>query len=117
MRSCQIRTQPAVNILREVSEAIETATDHKVHSWVELGFPNITYGQEHRIILSSKARGYEETLLRAYIPLAGSPIRVLVGDGTSAECSDTTELKAYLHSFLKQETVRTLIQQLRDLSR
>ena len=109
-------THPAVNMLREVSEAIEIATDHKVRSWTEKGFPNISYGQEYRIIISAAARSYEETLLRVYVPLTGSPIRIAPGGAKMEECSDENELKAKLRAFLQEEPVRTLIQQLSNLS-
>ncbi len=109
-------TQPAVNILREVSEAIEIATDHTVRSWLEKGFPNVEYGQEYRVIISSSARSYEETLLRAYVPLSGKPICVFPGGNNMQECADEVELKATLKEFLQAEPVRTLIQQLSNLS-
>jgi len=108
-------TQPAVSILREVSEAIEIATDHKVRSWIEKGFPNVEYGQEYRVIISSSARSYEETLLRAYVPLSGQPIRVFFGGNNMQECADDVELKTTLKEFLQAEHVRTLIQQLSNL--
>ena len=109
-------TQPAVSILREVSEAIEIATDHKVRSWLEKGFPNVEYGQEYRVIISASTRSYEETLLRAYVPLAGKPLRVFSGGNTMQECADEVELKATLKEFLQAEPVRTLIQQFSNLS-
>ena len=108
-------TQPAVSILREMSEAIEIATDHKVRSWLEKGFPNVEYGQEYRVIISASTRSYEETLLRAYVPLAGKPLRVFPGGNTMQECADEGELKATLKEFLQAEPVRTLIQQFSNL--
>ena len=109
-------TQPAVSILREVSEAIEIATEHKVRSWLEKGFPNVEHGEEYRVIISASTRSYEETLLRAYVPLAGKPLRVFPGSNTMQECADEVELKATLKEFLQAEPVRTLIQQFSNLS-
>lgn len=95
--------QPVLDVLDEFCAGIELYWQGKIRCKRAVGYPT-NYGQEYRVVVQS-TRGYEHTLLRAYVPEAGHQIKVDFYESELVDYADATRLKEGLELFLaKPET-------------
>jgi len=62
-------------------------------------------GQQFQLRLSIQARKWEETLLRAYIPVDGFPVKLDLGEEKPVPCADIAELEQAALDFLKKPEI------------
>lgn len=97
-------TSPALDILDEFCDAIRGFTNHRVDCWRISGF-SVNLGQEWKIMLKPRSRDYEQTLLRAYVPLEGFPTSLDLYGENIVTCRSEAVLRQKLADFLKIKTV------------
>jgi hypothetical protein len=100
--------QPALDILEKFRQAIEQHWNGQIDCKIALGYPT-NFGQEYRIVIVSRGTRYEHTLLRAYIPLLGRPIKLDLYNFQMVDCPDLPTLQDALENFLAKDETRAAI--------
>lgn len=103
--------QPVIDALQRFCDGINGYRPQALSCALELGF-RTNYGQEYRVVLTSKRTGYQHTLLRAYLPLSASPIRLDLYDTSLEECQDVPHMERVLKDFLRRPETRSAIETL-----
>ncbi|MGD0090208.1 MAG: hypothetical protein ABSE73_09830 [Planctomycetota bacterium] len=111
-RSQNSKYDEALGRLRQFCEAIKLYGRPALECRLEPG-ANTNYGLEYKVVVVTPS--YTYPLLRAYVPFDGIPIKLNLNDEQLHECQDTTELDNKLVEFLKRQTTRDVLDQLRVL--
>jgi hypothetical protein len=98
----------ALDVLEQFRQAIEMYWSTQLTCKVVLGYPT-NFGQEYRVVISAQRTGSEYTLLRAYIPLFGQPIKLDLYNFQMVDCGDAAAMKNALEAFLDKPEVRSAI--------
>ena len=96
--------KPVLDVLDEFCRGVAQYWQGRIECVRVPGYPT-NYGQEYRIVIRSNGTGYEHTLLRAYVPVSGRPIKIDTYDYELVEYADANALKTGLELLLaKPET-------------
>ena len=94
--------------IRKIADGIRNALSKgrpgKLEVALEPGYLT-NMGQQFRLRLSIPARKWEETLLRAYIPVDGFPVKLDLGEEEPVPCRDTAELEQAVLKVLKKPEI------------
>lgn len=101
---------PAVKVLEEFCDGIQAYRPTRLSCELILGHPT-NWGQEYRVVIRSQRTEYEYTLLRAYVPAMGAPVRVDFYDFKVEDYPDEKQLEAALLRFLNLPTTRAVIEE------
>jgi len=108
----------AYKALREIAEGIREALSKgaagQLDVVLEPGYVT-NLGQQYRLRLGIPARKWEETLLRAYIPSEGFPIKLDLGDEEPVTCGDRKQLDDAVLRFMKKPEVANRMSTVREM--
>jgi hypothetical protein len=96
-------------VLRQFCQAIQQKWQKDLSCNLAQGFPT-NYGHEFRVVIRSLRSNYEHTLLRAYVPLNGVPVKLDLYDYSMLDCADVDALSDTLGNFLARRETRDAIE-------
>lgn len=110
--------QAAYKALREIADGIQQVVSNGKSGQLEVSLEpgHVTnIGQQFRLRLRVPARKWEETLLRAYVPSGGFPVKLDLGKEDLVPTGNATELQQTVLDFLKTPEIDSRLTSVREL--
>lgn len=108
----------AYRALRDIAEGIREFVDKSKTGQLDVDLEPgyvTNLGQQFRLCLGIPTRKWGETLLRAYIPSDGFPVKLDLGDEESVSCGNKQELDDAVLRFMKKPEITNRMSTVREL--
>lgn len=103
------------NVARGIRDTLRSpGSQHNLDVELEPGYIT-NLGQQFRLRLSIPTRKWQDTLLRAYIPTDGFPVRLDLGEEEPVTCADQGEIERAVLGFLTRPEIDGRLTIVRDL--